>query len=159
MTTTDWIQAISMLILVVGTGIYAWRTHAIGKATREQADASMKMAKEVRKERIMASRPVIIQKAIIVDETELATEAYCDWLSYFEVYNAGNGPAVEVGITLLNKEETPIYSQRKTLLRATEPPIKFSPSELTGLEKAAFYLVCEYQSIFSHGSQPIWYQT
>ena len=60
---------------------------------------------------------------------------------------------------MLNKEKTPIHSQRKTFLRANEPPIEFSPSELASLEKAAFYLVCEYQSIFSHGSQPTWYQT
>jgi len=56
---TDWIQAISMLILVVVTGIYAWRTHVISKATREQADASVKMAEEMRDTRYAALRPII----------------------------------------------------------------------------------------------------
>ena len=47
MTITDWIQAISMLILVVVTGIYAWRTHIMSKATKQQADASVRMAEAI----------------------------------------------------------------------------------------------------------------
>ncbi len=159
MTVTDWIQAISMLVLVIATGIYAWRTFSISRATKQQADASLKMAEETKEQRIMASRPVIIQKAVIETETELATFGSKDWFSYFEVYNAGNGPAIEVEISLLNKEKIPIHSHRKTFLRAGEPPMEFSPSELASLEKSTFYLVCEYQSIFSHGPQPTWYQT
>jgi len=159
MTATDWIQAISMVILVLVTGIYVWRTHVISKATKEQADASVKMAEEMREQRVMASRPVIIQKAVVETETELATFGSKDWFSYFEVYNAGNGPAIEVEISLLNKEKTPIHSQRKTFLRAGKPPIEFSPSELASLEKSTFYLVCEYQSILSQGTRKMWYQT
>jgi hypothetical protein len=49
MTVTDWIQAISTLILVAITGIYAWRTHVISEATKQQADASMKMAEAMEK--------------------------------------------------------------------------------------------------------------
>ncbi len=113
----------------------------------------------MREQGVMSSRPLIIQKAVVETETELRTFGSKEWFSYFEVYNAGNGPAIEVEISLLNKEKTPIHSQRKTFLRANEPPIEFSPSELASLEKAAFYLVCEYQSIFSRGSQPTWYQT
>jgi hypothetical protein len=44
MTITDWIQAVSMVLLAVVTGIYAWRTHVMSKAAREQANASVKMA-------------------------------------------------------------------------------------------------------------------
>jgi len=113
----------------------------------------------MREQRIMSSRPVIIQKAVVETETELATFGSKDWFSYFEVYNAGNGPAIEVEISLLNKEKTPIHSQRKTFLRAGEPPIEFSPSELASLEKSTFYLVCEYQSILSQGTRKTWYQT
>jgi len=159
MTITDWIQAISMVILVGITGVYVWRTHVISKATKEQAGASAKMAEEMREQRIMSSRPVIIQKAVVETETQFATFGSKDWFSYFEVYNAGNGPAIEVEISLLNKEKTPIHSQRKTFLRAGEPPIEFSPSELASLEKSTFYLVCEYQSILSQGTRKTWYQT
>ncbi len=59
MTITDWIQAISMVLLVVVTSIYVWRTHVISKATREQADASVKMAEEMRQQRYDTVRPVI----------------------------------------------------------------------------------------------------
>ena len=145
--------------LIVVTMVYAYFSMEIAEATRHQANASVKVAEEMREQRVMASRPVVIQKVIVETETELATFGSKDWFSYFEVYNAGNGPAIEVEISLLNKKKTPIHSQRKTFLRAGEPPIEFSPSELASLEKSTFYLVCEYQSIFSRGSQPIWYQT
>ena len=158
MTVSDLIQIILMGLLVVITGIYAWRTFAISNATKKQADASVKMAEETREQRVMASRPVIIQKAVVETETELATFGSKDWFSYFEVYNAGNGPAIEVEISLLNKEKTPIHSQRETFLRADEPPIQFSSHPIYP-EEPTFYLVSEYQGIFSHGSQPTWYQT
>ncbi len=112
-------EIIIFAVLVVVTTIYAERTSSIAKAAKKQAE-------EMREQRIMASRPVIIQRAVVETETELATFGSKDWFSYFEVYNAGNGPAIEVEISLLNKEKTPIHSQRKTFLRADEPPIQFS---------------------------------
>ncbi|MFH0941769.1 MAG: hypothetical protein V1823_01930 [Chloroflexota bacterium] len=51
MTPTDWIQAISMVVLVIVTSIYAWRTFSISKATQKQADASVKMAEDMRNAR------------------------------------------------------------------------------------------------------------
>jgi Ca2+/Na+ antiporter len=146
------LQTMLTLGLLAVTGIYAL-------SAVQQANASMKMAEEMREQRVMASRPVIIQKAIVETETNLATFSSKDWFSYFEIYNTGNGSAIEVEISLLNKEKTPIHSQRKTFLRADDPPTVFSPSELASLEKSTFYLVCEYQSIFSRGPQPTWYQT
>ena len=159
MTTSEWVQIILTGVLVVVTGIYVWRTFAISKSTEKQADASVKMADEMKEQIIMASRPVIIQKAVVETETKQATFGSKDWFSYFELYNAGTGPAIEVEIALLNKEKIPIHSRRKTFLRADEPPIEFSPSELASLEKSTFYLVCEYQSILSHDPQRTWYQT
>ena len=82
-----------------------------------------------------------------------------DYFSHFEVYNAGNGSAIEVEISLLNKENVPIHSVRETFLRASEPPIEFYPSGLASLEKFTFYLVCEYQGILSQGTRKTWYQT
>jgi len=158
MTDSDLIQIILMGLLVVITGIYAWRTFSISNATKKQADASMKMAEEMREQRIMASRPVIIQKAVVGTDTEFATFGSKDWFSYFEVYNAGNGPAIEVGISLLNKEKTPIHSQRETFLRADEPPIQFSSHPIYP-EEPTFYLVSEYQGVSSYRPQPTWYQT
>ncbi|GAG11153.1 unnamed protein product, partial [marine sediment metagenome] len=160
MTPTDWIQAISMLILVVVTVVYAWRTHVISKATKKQAEASVKMAEEMREQRVIASRPIVVQKAVVETETELAAFGSKDWFSYFEVYNVGNGAAIEIEISLLNKDKTPIHSRRKSFLGINESPIEFCPSELVGLEKTTYYLVCEYRSIISHTLKPpTWYQT
>ncbi len=143
----DWAQILILLGLVAVTGMYAL-------STRKQADASMKMAEEMREQRVMASRPVIIQQAIagkyIVER---------DMSDAFEIYNAGNGPAIELEISLLNKERTPIQSERKTFLRAGEPSIKFYPKKSVEFKESVYYVVCEYQGILSRGSKQTWYQT
>ncbi len=142
------LNLIILVVLISITAVYVYFTY--------------KMAEEMREQRVMSSRPVIIQKAIIVDETEFATDPYCDWFSHFEVYNVGNGPAIEVEISLIKQDKTPIDSERRTYLRAGEPPIRFpsnAPFERVKLEESTYYLASEYQSISSHHQQPMWYQT
>ncbi len=141
MTVTDWIQAISMLILVVVTVIYAWRTHVISKATREQA-------KEMKAQRVMASRPVIIQKAVHDDRS-----------SHFEIYNAGNGTAIELQIILLGQWKKPLDGKREGFLRSGDTPIPFYTTFPSDVANSTFYVVSEYQGISSYGPQPTWYQT
>jgi len=51
MTTSELVQIILMGLLVVITGIYAWRTFAISNASKKQANASVKMAEEMRNAR------------------------------------------------------------------------------------------------------------
>jgi hypothetical protein len=164
--TAQSIEITITFVLVLVTAGYVRRTAEIADATREQAeatrrqaDASIKMAEEMREQRIMASRPVIIQKSVLETESRFRTLDSLDWFSHFEVYNAGTGPAIEVEISLLNKQKTLIHSRRKSFLRAGENPIEFSPTELASLEKSTFYLVSEYQSVFSRGSETTWYQT
>ena len=127
-----------------------------------QAYASVKMAEEMREQRIMTSRPVMIQKAMptIIDGTTT------DIFSHFEVYNAGNGPAIELQVSLLDKEKRPISVLRETSVTAGESPIRPSairqafPFELANLPESTYYIVCEYQSIFSRLSKKqTWYQT
>ena len=158
MTITDWIQAISMVVLVLVTGIYAWRTFAISKATKKQADASVKMAEEMKEQRVTASRPVVVQKA--VHEKDIYEGSTKDYFSHFEAYNKGNGPAIEVEISLLDNDKNLIESHRKSFLGAGEPPIEFRPTSLAARrENSTCYLVCEYQSILSSGPRKMWYQT
>ena len=65
MTTTELIQVILMGLLVVITGIYAWRTFTISKGTERQAQASVEMAEEMKEQRYDAVRPVVdIQKQV-----------------------------------------------------------------------------------------------
>jgi len=165
-TITDWAQAISMVVLVIVTGIYVWRTHIISKATKEQADASVEMAEEMREQRIMTSRPVIIQKAVVETETEYRTHDSKDWFSYFDIYNAGNGPTIELEVSLLNKNKELFVSHRVTCLKAGDKPIHWPhpldsefPVDLSRNDESLYYLVSEYQGIFSAGSARRWYQT
>ncbi len=85
MTITDWIQAISMVVLVGITTFYAWRTHAISKATKEQSDASVKMAKHMVKPKL-------------IPYLKLVGDFSADRYVQFEagVDNDGNGPAYDI---------------------------------------------------------------
>jgi len=136
------------------------------------------MAKEVREQRITASRPYIIQKA----QQKKAVQAtiVTDYFSHFEIYNAGNGPAIEPEIFLLDEKKNPIYLEDEiTYLRAGEAPVKLVPAEFGKVQSLPnwieppvkvipihlvirgkrTYLVSQYQSIFPYGRQPTWYQT
>jgi hypothetical protein len=165
---TGFAQIILAIGLVLATALYAI-------SATKQADASMKMAEEMREQRITASRPFIIQRA----EQKKAAERTIttDYFSHFEVYNAGNGPAIEVEISLINEEKSLIYSERQSYLRAGESvkllPVEFEKEQsLPDIEppvipvpvnviirKKRTYLVSEYQNIFSGRQSPTWYQT
>jgi hypothetical protein len=92
MTITDWIQAISTLILVAVTGIYAWRTHVISKGTEKQANASMKMAEEMRNAR---SPSITIQWGGAGSNSREITA---------KLENEGVGPALNLKCYLTHKE-------------------------------------------------------
>lgn len=147
LSLADGIEILILYGLVLVTAEYA-------KSAAEQAGASRKMAEEVREQRLMASRPIIIQKA--VHEKEVWESSTSDYLSHFEIYNAGNGPAMELEISLLNKERDLLGAMRETFLRAGEPPIKFRPFNLAGLEESTYYLACEYQPVFSRTTEQTW---
>ena len=158
MTLTDWIQAISMVVLVGVTIFYAWRTFAISNATKKQADASVKMAEEMREQRIMSSQPRLIQKS--VHEKDIWEGSTKDYFSHFEISNVGNIPAIEVESSLIDSEGNRSHSIRQTFLTNNDPPIKFRPSNITNLEETkTYHIVCEYQNIFSHGLKNPLYQT
>jgi hypothetical protein len=162
MVPPEVIDTIILFILASATIFYAIRTSDIAEATKQQAAASVRMAEEIREQRITTSRPVMIQKAMptIIDGTTT------DVFSHFEVYNAGNGPAIELQVSLLDKEKRPLRALRETSVKAGESPIRPSafrpavPFELADLPESTYYIVCEYQSIFSRLSKKqTWYQT
>jgi len=144
--------------LIGVTTWYAYSTIKIARDTKQQADTSVKMAEEMKEQRITASRPVVVQKA--VHEKDIYEGSTKDYFSHFEVYNKGNGPAIEVEISLLDNDKNRIESHRKSFLGAGEPPIEFHPTSLAARrENSTCYLVCEYQSILSSGPRKMWYQT
>jgi len=140
----DGVQIMLVTGLVAVTGVYAL-------FTARQADASITMAEEMRKQRVMASRPVIIQKAVNDDLS-----------SHFEIYNAGNGPAIEVEVSLLLQREPPYEAhncQREGFLRAGDTSINFYTTFPPDVADSTFYIVSEYQGILSYDPKPTWYQT
>ena len=149
------IQIIITFVLVCITALYVKRTAEIADATQKQAVASVKMAIETREQRIMASRPVIIQKAVplqFIDEDTGVSDN-------FQIYNAGNGPAIELEILLLDKDKKLLTKQRETFLRAGDAIKDFYPTVLGEHLNYDCYLLCRYQSIQSIGTKPSWYQT
>ena len=137
-------MAISTVELVIVTGIYAWHTR--------------KMAEEMKEQRLLISQPRLIQKS--VHEKDIWEGSTKDYFSHFEISNVGNIPAIEVEISLRDSEGNRSHSIRQTFLRNNDPPIKFRPSNITNLEETkTYYIVCEYQNIFSHGLKNPLYQT
>ncbi len=144
----DWAQIFLVLGLVVATGFYALMAFRQAKATKEQADASVKMAKEMREQRVMASRPVIILKAFNDGQG-----------SHFEIYNAGNGTALEVEVVLHDQNGQPRDGKREGFLRAGDTPISFYTTIQPDVGNSTFYVISEYQGILSTSAQLTWYQT
>lgn len=142
--TAQAIESTILFALVLVTVTYAKRTAV--------------MAEEMKKQRIMASQPVIIQKAVY--EKDIYEGSTRDYFSHFEISNVGNGPAIEVEISLIEKEESRSHSIRQTFLRTDDPPIKFRPYNIANLkENTTYYLVCEYQSTLSSGPRKTLYRT
>ena len=135
------IEIIILFALVLATFIYAKRTAEIAKATKEQAE-------EMKEQRIMTSRPIIVLKAVNDDQD-----------SHFEIYNAGNGTALEVEVVILDQKGQPIDGKREGFLRAGDIPIYFYTTIQPDVGNHTFYVVSEYQGILTHSSKPTWYQT
>ena len=145
----------ALIMLTFGL-VLATTLYAISAA--KQADASVKMAEEMRQQRIMTSQPRLIQKS--VHEKDIWEGSTKDYFSHFEIFNVGNIPAIEVESSLMDSEGNRSHSIRQTFLTNNDPPIKFRPSNMTNLEETkTYYIVCEYQNIFSHGLKNPLYQT
>ena len=101
MTITDWIQAISTLILVGVTAFYAWKTYDLSTDAKRQADASVKMADEMKEQRYDTVRPVI-DIELVERSTDLSKRAYSDREQVIlnglrgKLVNRGLGPAMDV---------------------------------------------------------------
>jgi len=137
MTITDWIQAISTLVLVGVTAYYAWKTHSLSKSTEKQAVASVKMAEEMRN----ARSPSITIKWIGADPSvrKISTS----------IENVGLGPALNLKCYLTHQEFASDYKyggystfdvgQKYTL---TLPSEGFDFKAWKGLS-----INCDYESI------------
>ena len=122
---------------------------------------------------VMISRPLVVMRAVdhegessyeadnpkeLKIEQSGDTRPLASHFSHFELYNAGNSPAIGLEISLMNKEKAILQSQSVGFLRNNELPLSFVPIKLD-LDQT-HYLVSEYESIRSRVRQdPVWYQT
>ncbi len=132
-----------------------------------------KKLEDAKSELTMSSRPLVVMRAVdhegassyeadILEEPKIeqsgAHRPPASHFSHFELYNAGNSPAIGLEISLMNKEKVILESKSVGFLRNNEPALTFVPIKLD-LDQT-HYLVSEYESIRSRARQnPIWYQT
>jgi hypothetical protein len=126
---------------------------------------------DTKNEVAMASRPLLVIRAVVHE----AATTYADDIvfapkgahtsddrpltshfSHFELFNAGNSPAIGLEISLMNAEKAVLQGETLGFLRNNEPALTFVPIKLE--QHKTYYLVCEYESIRSR-EKTIWYQT
>ena len=126
---------------------------------------------ETKAEIVMASRPLLVARAVI-HESALAYESdivspprgtrnpdglpVTSHFSHFELFNAGNSPALDLEILLLDEEKKVLQGETLGFLRNNEQALTFVPAKLEPQKN--YFLVCEYESTRSRVIQT-WYQT
>lgn len=103
LTGKDWAQMLLTIALVAVTAVYAFSTEKIAKATKEQAEASVKMAEEMKK-------PSILLRLDVTDGDvlELKTKFPPEELKISAI-NTGSGPAVNLEAFFWSKKYTSPY--------------------------------------------------
>jgi hypothetical protein len=155
------ITAVLTLVLVI-TGFY----YSI--QSKKQLEKNLE---ETRSEVAMASRPLLVIRAVVHDavttyvaDTVSAPKGaqkaddrpLTSHFSHFELFNAGNSPAIGLEISLVNAEQIVLQSETLGFLRNNEQALTFVPIKLE--QHKTYYLVCVYESVRSRISK-IWYQT
>ena len=132
-----------------------------------------KKLEDTKAEVVMTSRPLLVMRTVDHEgassyeadtpeepkiEQSGAQRQMASHFSHFELYNAGNSPAIGLEVSLMNKGKVILQSQSVGFLRNNEPALPFVPLKLD--TDQTYYLVSEYESIRSRARQkPVWYQT
>lgn len=126
---------------------------------------------ETKTELVMASRPLLVARAVVYEaartyEANIVSapkgaqtsddRPLTSHFSHFELFNAGNSPAIDLEILLMNAEKAVLQGETLGFLRNNEQALTFVPIKLE--THKTYYLVCEYESIRSRVGK-IWYQT
>ncbi len=153
--------AILTLMLVVIGFYYSFQS-------KKQLERSLD---ETKAELAMASRPLLVIRAVVYEAaTTYEANIVCapkgaqhadgypltSHFSHFELFNAGNSPAIDLEISLLDADGGVLQGESLGFLRNNEQALTFVPINLE-LQKT-YRLVCEYESIRNRVKQ-IWYQT
>ncbi len=133
-------QVLLMFALVLITCIYAMRTAAIANATKEQADASVKMAEEMREQTktlretvSMSIRPSVSIKVIkITGGDSYPFEPPAEL--YIELQNTGKGSAKNLSVTCEGKDKKIEYTKIELpSLNVGDKPLRFSIHRKTAI--------------------------
>jgi hypothetical protein len=150
MTTTDWIQAISTVVLVLVTIFYAWRTHILSKATQKQAEASLKIAEST-------ARPSILLRLNLKnDEWDRHKKRLLPEFIGISMINAGSGPAINIEVMLWSKKYHYPYSTKGYLAQNEQCNIdidaemELENTEFSSLQKELLKKGVEYAIIVNY---------
>ncbi len=150
--TAQMIEIIILFALVLVTAIYVKRTSDIADATKQQAE-------EMREQR----RPIVVPKAfpatgvpLQASVEEIEKHVYSD---YFEIYNKGNSPAINLEVLLLNQEKSHLGNLKETVFSQDDNPLIFHPSGLENHLNSTCYLVCRYCSVLPANADKKWYES
>jgi hypothetical protein len=160
-TLSFFFTAVFTMVLVITTLYYSIQS-------KKQLE---KRLEDTKTELAMATRPLLVARAVVHEGAttyeDISTPAPkgtktsderppASHFSHFELFNAGNSPAIGLEISLINNEMKVLQSESLGFLRNNEPALTFVPTKLE-LNKS-YFLVCEYDSIRSR-VEKIWYQT
>jgi len=113
----DWAQILLMLGLVVVTGLYAFSAF-------RQANASVKMAKEMRVQRLSEAQPYLLLRLNLEKDVLLQWEDYNSERRPTEypvtIHNAGKGPAINLWAALWHRGKTFFVGDSKGYLAPNE---------------------------------------
>lgn len=160
------ILLIATVVLALVLGLinfyYSYQAKKMLKEKLEQTEIEL----------ITASRPLLVARAVVHDyattyahhivSVPTGTPPVSDSLpsaahfSHFELYNAGNSPAIGLEISLLNEEKIVLQCESLGFLRNNEPALSFVPVNLE--TQKTYYLISEYESVRSR-VRKVWYQT
>jgi hypothetical protein len=130
--------------LVYVTGFYVYLTSRTAEIIKQSAE-------EAKEARLASSAPILLQRTLF----RLPDEKY---FSHFVVWNAGNGTAIELVISILNERRELIEGSRVPFLKPGEQTM-FKPSDLTKLENAKCYLVSTYMDTLHLTGEKVFNQT
>lgn len=147
-------ELLALFALVAVTMAYAIFTY-------QQVQSSKEMIDEMREQRLASLQPIIILKAIQkpMAGAELDSVLRSEYFSHFVVWNAGNGPAIEIEIALLHSNLNLIEAHRETFLRSGEE-YGFTPQTKLNLQpEGKYYVVCQYKRTLYPTAEEVWDQT
>lgn len=147
-------ERLALFALVAVTMAYAIFTY-------QQVQASKEMISETKEQRLAALQPIVVLKSVRkpMAGVELTSVLRSEYFSHFMVWNAGNGPAIELEIAFLHSNLNLIEAHRETFLRSGEE-YAFAPQTKLNLQpEGKYYVVCQYKRTLYPTAEEVWDQT